>query len=109
MTPRLQTSIWASALLRRAQSGGAYAALLKRGDKDAGSVLIKVSRLDGTAALYQPILGKDGNRAFLEKSATEKEIDADIRKYLVGDPDMWVCEIEDRTGRHFLTEPIERL
>jgi len=23
------------------------------------------------------------------------------------DPDIWIVEIEDREGRHFLTEPIE--
>jgi len=24
------------------------------------------------------------------------------------DPDIWVVEIDDRQGRHFLTEPVER-
>jgi len=108
MMPSLKTSIWAYALLRRAASGGAYATLARKGDGDAGAVLVKVLTLDGNAVLYRPIRNLDGERVWLPKGPlTEPEIDALIGGRVKTDPDLWVVEIEDRKGRHFLTEPVE--
>src|SRR5204862_4112383 len=51
---RLKSEIWVKAYLRRCQVEGAAAVLVRRGDTDAGAIYIKVSRLDGTAALFGP-------------------------------------------------------
>jgi hypothetical protein len=40
-------------------------------------------------------------------SHEESELDAYVQKALRTDPDLWVVEIEDREGRHFLTEAVE--
>ncbi|MFV8096477.1 DUF1491 family protein, partial [Enterobacter cloacae complex sp.6730737] len=49
---RLKSAIFVSALLRRAQVEGAYGVVVRRGSEEAGAIFVKVSRLDGTAALY---------------------------------------------------------
>ena len=38
--------------------------------------------------------------------APEPDADAYIEKQRSRDPDLWVVEIEDREGRHFLTEAV---
>ena len=38
--------------------------------------------------------------------AEEREIDELIQRRRSYDPDLWVVEIEDREGRHFLTETV---
>jgi len=97
-----------SALIRRAESSGAFAAVVKRGDKDAGACLVKVRLLNGQAALYRPIRNMSGDRAWLPKGPEEEhDIDLYINNRIDDDPDLWIVEIEDRQGRHFLTEPIE--
>jgi len=104
----LKTSIWAPALIRRAETGGAYATVLHRGDPDAGAVLILVRTLDGEAVLYRSMRDMDGSRIWHPKGPTdEDELNQQIRKSLVSDPDLWVIEIEDKGGRHFLTEKVE--
>lgn len=108
----LKTDIWAAALIRRAQVAGASAFVGRKGDPDAGAVLVKVATLNGKARLYAPALGGDGERVFLDLSAgqlgnEEQAVDAYARKRAAGDPDLWVIEIEDRAGRHFLTEPVD--
>ena len=108
MFKRLKTSIWAPALIRRAEIGGAFASVLYKGDPDAGAALVKVRLLDGTAVLYRPMLDMDDSRKWLPKGPVdENEIDAAISKRVDSDPDVWVIEIEDRKGRHFLTEDVE--
>jgi hypothetical protein len=108
MMTRLKTSIWVAAIIRRAEVEGAFAALSQKGDKDAGAVLVKVCTLDGNAVLYRPIRDMDGNRIWLPQGPDmEREIDQAIAKRTKTDPDLWVVEIEDKKGRHFLTEPVE--
>lgn len=112
MEHRLKTGIWAAALVRRAEVGGASAFVARKGDMDAGAVLVKVATLDGRARLYAPAQRGDGVLRWLDLSAgplgeEERAIDAHIAKRAKTDPDLWVIEIEDRQGRHFLIEPVE--
>ncbi len=104
----LKASIWVAALVRRAQSAGAAAYVVRRGDPDAGIVIVKVARLDGTADIFLPSRDMEGERAWRQAAGAAPEPDADalVQRETGYDPDCWVVEIEDREGRHFLTEPV---
>jgi hypothetical protein len=108
----LKTDFWASALIRRAAIAGAFAGVVRKGDADAGAVMVKVASLDGKARLYAPARNGEGERIWLDLSAgplgdLEPDVDAHIRKRAETDPDLWVVEIEDKLGRHFLQEPVD--
>jgi hypothetical protein len=108
----LKTEVWASALIRRASIAGAFAAVARKGDADAGAVLVKVATLDGRARLYAPARDGAGERIWLDLSAgplgeSEADVDGYVRKRAGTDPDLWVIEVEDKHGRHFLMEPID--
>ena len=106
---RVKTELWVKAYLRQRQSAGAFAAVVAHGHDDAGAVLIKISRLDGHAALYGPApmsfaaaSPSDGERRFARQHDAEwvddraaDEIIARQRSY---DSDIWVIEVEDRRG-----------
>lgn len=102
----LKAEIAVKALIRRAQSGGAFAAVTGRGDPDFGTMLVKVARLDGTAHIHRPALDLSGDQVWTqplgEAPKPEPEVDAYIAKSRDRDPDIWVIEIEDRFGRAFL-------
>lgn len=107
----LSTDIWVSALIRRAEIGGAFGVVVRKGDARAGAVLVKVlNRTDGTARLYAEATRMDGERVWMQPQLTDQEQDLDryIERAARIDPDIWVVEIEDREGRHFLTEPVEK-
>ena len=54
------------------------------------------------------IRNMSGERVWLPKGpAQEREIDEYMNGRVDDDPDLWIVEIEDRQGRHFLTEPVE--
>jgi len=110
MIPSLKAGFWTSALIRKAEQNGAFAAVIRKGDPDAGACLVKVRSLDGEAVLYRPIRNMEGERVWLPKGPDlEAEIDLYINRRIDDDPDLWVLEIEDRKGRHFLTDPIEQV
>jgi|SRR5690242_14057957 hypothetical protein len=107
MPREISANLWVSALLRRASTGGAFATIVHRGDEDRGDVLVKVTRARGEAALFAPAFNPDGPTEFEQLQAgDEAGVDALIAKRLKMDRDLWVIEIEDRTGRHFLTEKV---
>jgi hypothetical protein len=110
---RLKSGIWVAAYLRRCNIEGAFAAVRRRGAEEAGAVFIKVSRLDGTATLYGPApqsafdQARPADRIFAatlggDKPAAEADIESRLVREIRFDPDLWVIEVEDRSGRHFL-------
>jgi hypothetical protein len=109
--PRLKTSIWVSALIRRAELSGASAFVAAKGEADAGAVIVKISLLDGTARVWSSSYGNEGQRRWVHATGKALVSDADAEAYVARarsrDSDLWVIEIEDKQGRDFLTEEKE--
>jgi hypothetical protein len=108
---RLRADIWVAAYIRRCETEGAAAVLRRRGAAEAGAVFVKVDRLDGTAALYAPApqseVAERGVERLWARAHKEAWIDAGdvegrIGKEISFDPDLWLIEVEDRAGRHWL-------
>lgn len=109
---RLKSAIWVAAYVRRCHLEGAFAVVRRRGAEEAGAIFIKVSRLDGTAALYAPAPQSDfdeakpGDRRFVSVLpalyAPDADIEARLAREMKFDTDVWIVEVEDRAGRHFL-------
>ena len=107
----IASHIWVSALVRRAELGGAFATIVHRGDPERGDVLVKVTRERGHARLYAPAFNPEGPAEFEvlpadDADPAEETVDALIGQRVRFDRDLWVVEIEDRAGRHFLTEKV---
>ncbi len=109
---RLKAGIWVAAYIRRCGVEGVFAAVRRRGAEEAGAIYLIVNRLDGTADLYGPAPqaafdeAHPSDRAFtpLLKTlpAPESAVESYITRESKFDPDIWVIEIEERSGRHFL-------
>jgi hypothetical protein len=106
----LKAKFWVDALVRRAETGFASAYVIRRGDEDVGTVLVKVVAADRLARLFVPARDQNGTRVwqlYRKTPIPEPEADDYCRRRTENDPDVWIIEIEDRQGRHFLTEPVE--
>jgi len=111
---RLKSGIWVAAYIRRCHIEGAFAVVRRRGADEAGAVFIKIDRLDGTVDLYGPAPqtafdeARPADRAFSACFAMQPVPQADAESYLSRelrfDPDIWIVEVEDRAGRHFLDQ-----
>jgi hypothetical protein len=110
---RLKSAIWVSAYLRRCAVEGVQAVLRRRGAEEAGAIFIKIDRLDGTGDLYGPAPqtafdDDPSDRLFTpclpKPAAPVAEIEAYLAREIRFDPDVWIVEVEDRAGRHFLDQ-----
>lgn len=82
--------------------------MLHKGDVDSGTVLVSVRGGDGLHVVYQSATAMDGSRLWMaDAPAAEQVVSAKMAKRRAGDSDLWVIEIDDREGRHFLTEPVQ--
>jgi hypothetical protein len=108
---RLKAGLWVSAYVRQLGGIPIPAMVVRRGDPDAGAIFVKLSTLDGFAQVFRPalVLGESGadrlwSRALPGERAEEAAADAYLARQAEFDSDMWVIEVEDRQGRHFLDD-----
>jgi hypothetical protein len=109
MLPRLKAGIYVRALIRRAEVAGAQAYVARKGSEEAGAVLLKIARLDGTCTVLNQARRGEGELVWMKalgESADEAAASAYFEKQIKFDPDLWIVEIEDRDGRAFVDEPI---
>jgi len=109
---RLKSAIWVAAYVRRCNIEGAFAAVRRRGAEDAGAIFIKLNRLDGTAELFSPApqtafdeampADRAFARAFGAEPVPEQKVEDRLARETRFDPDVWIVEVEDRNGRHFV-------
>lgn len=108
---RLRADIWVAAYIRRVAVEGAVAVLRRRGAAEAGAIYVKVDRLDGTAALFEPApqsevtdrgVERQWTRAHREDWVGADFVEARIAREIRFDPDLWLVEVEDREGRCWL-------
>ena len=106
---RIKTEIYVQALVRRVNAE-CVGVIARRGDTDAGGIYVRVNRLDGRSGLLVAFTDMNGERRWrvLAPHLTpDDEIDDMLTREIARDPDMWVVEIEDKQGRHFLEEAVE--
>ena len=108
---RLRSDIFVSAFIRRCGVEGVPAMLRKRGAAEAGAIFVKIDLLDGRCALYGPAPQTAFGEGDLERRFVRLHADATIdipaaedrlAREMRFDPDLWIVEVEDRTGAHRL-------
>lgn len=101
---RLKSEIWVSAQIRLCNARGVPLVVSRKGDPDAGAVILKLLGADGRVAVYTQARTPEGDLAWVKGTGTEPvveaEADAYISRQVKRDPDIWVVEIEDRDGSY---------
>ncbi len=108
---RIKAGIWVSAYLRRLNGEAVPALVSLRGDADAGAIFIKINTLDGFAQLLRPAASAIEDAAderywtpAFKDPRSEQEVDVYLARQRSFDSDLWIIEVEDKAGRHFLED-----
>ena len=108
MDGRLPASVEAAALMRRAQSDGGFATLIKKGDPDRGALLLLVRGRDGHVACLERVLSMEGGYNWQPSgpgdSAGEQELAEFLQKRRRFDDDLWIIELDIAQPERFIAE-----
>lgn len=94
---RVKAGLWVAAALRQADGQGRPGAVLRRGDPDAGGVLVVLRGREGLCVLSQ-MRTAGGEAAWMRATGAapvgEVEADSYVARQVGRDPDLWVVEFE---------------
>lgn len=108
---RLNAAVEASALMRQVEAGGDFAAVLRRGDSERGSLLLIIgSRGEHVACVQRRLDPSSGNYAWNrvgpKRGASSTEIRAFLETQARFDPDLWQIELDIAQAERFIAETI---
>jgi hypothetical protein len=109
VSARLKTGLYVRVLIRRAEIGGASVYVARRGAEEAGALILKLTKPNGSLTVLSRASRGDGERVWIKPlgdSADSAAATKYFEKQVRFDPDLWIVEIEDREGRAFVDEPI---
>jgi hypothetical protein len=95
--PRLKAGLWVSMALRMGDRSGRPGVIVRKGDPDAGGILVVLHGREGLAVLSQVRSGGDEVawlRATGAAPVDQAAVDAYIARQVRFDPDIWVVEFE---------------
>ena len=108
MPDRLPARLEAAGLLRRAETGGGFGTILKRGDPDRGSLVLMISRRGAHQACLERALTSDGRYRWQQvgppAGADQKSLADWSQKRIRFDEDLWLIELDVADPERFIAE-----
>ncbi len=108
MDDRLPASLEATALMRRVQSEGGFATLLKKGDPDRGALLLVIRNRERHVACLERVLsiaaGYQWQSVGPAESADAQELAEFLSKRRRFDEDLWIIELDIAHPERFIAE-----
>lgn len=104
METRLKSAVQVGAAVRMAATMGIAATVVRKGEEEAGAILIKLRQAADACTVLSQARDAQGRLGWMRATGPdptgEDTCDAYIERQVKRDPDLWVVEIEDRQGRH---------
>jgi len=101
---RLPAEVWIKAHIRRCIAEGIAATVVHRGEKNSGTLILKLNQLGAGVRILNQTRDIEGAIAWMPalrgELVAEADADAYIERAVKRDPDVWVVEIESRDGYH---------
>ena len=103
--PRLASHMLVSALIRQAEAHGGFAAVLRKGDRTAGSILLVRREKGRNPALFECFPSMDGpaywTQVTIEDTEIEQIISDNLARRAARDPDIWILELDVPSAERF--------
>lgn len=95
--PRVKAGLWVSIALRLGDKDGRPGMVLRKGDPDAGGILVVLHGRDGMVVLSQ-VRGAGAQAMWMRGTGSvpvdQETVNAYVARQLKFDPDLWVLEFE---------------
>ena len=104
MLEELRPEIWIMATVRRLNGEGLFTTLRQKGDPDRGTCIVIVDTLGEGSRLFRQIRTMEGHLDWISDGEgtlyDPMEIMEKVEKATKYDPDLWIVEVEDKTGKN---------
>ena len=108
MTPRVTTSIYVNALVRRVNAAGGMAMVLAKGDETAGALLLITLENGVNTGLWERAWTSAGAYRWTQVSSqvieNEEEISNLCARRRAADPDLWILELNIADAAQFAVD-----
>lgn len=103
---RLPAHIEAAALIRGAQAAGGFAAVLKKGHPDAGTIMVILTENGTNTRAYERMPQADGSRTWHRSRSENTEKKEEFSEFLDRrkrqDDDLWIIELDIADGERLI-------
>ncbi|WP_293855419.1 DUF1491 family protein [Sphingomonas sp. SCN 67-18] len=110
MSQRLTSRMLVSALLRRVSGAGGTGAVLRRGDEQAGAVLLMCMERGRLTSLIERVADMGGGYRWADCGPEDRADGSAVQAYLdrrqARDPDLWIVELDIPQAERFAAETI---
>jgi hypothetical protein len=101
--PKLKAKLFVHAAIRRCGLEAIPVVVVKKGDEDAGTIVVKVVRARDQVEIYTQARTADGRLGWLKATGADPVAEDKAEAYIARardvDYDLWVLEVESRDGR----------
>ncbi len=106
--PRLSAHVEVSSLIRRVQSEGGFATVIKKGERDAGTILVVLGHNGTGYRLFERMPQLDGTRTWHCSVTQDTDNPIQFNEYVDRrghqDPDVWIVELDVAEGERFVRD-----
>ena len=106
---RLPARLEVAALIRLAQNGGGFAAVLKSGEEQAGTILLVLTENGTNTRVYERMPQPDGSRIWHCSRRQDTDNKDNMSEYLARrsqqDDDLWIIELDFANGERLIGLP----
>lgn len=109
MTARLPAKLEVSALVRAVNSAGGFAAVVNKGEPEAGTLLVICAENGANRRLFERMPSIDEDRewslALVEDAENKQLFDEYLARRRSQDSDLWIVELDIANGERFIGLP----
>lgn len=109
MDQRLPAHVEVAALLRQVQVEGGFATVIKKGEREAGTILLILCESGSNCCAYERMPQLDGTRAWHCSKVENDDNKAEFAEYIARrggqDRDLWIVELDIVHGERLIGLP----
>lgn len=106
MDDRLPAHLEVSAMIRAVEAAGGFAAVLQKGERSGGTILVVLAEKGANLRLFERMPALDGNRKWTCVRSQDTDNKDEFTNYLARrkgqDPDLWIIELDIVNGERFI-------
>ena len=106
MEGRLPAHLEVSGLIRSVQAAGGFAAVLGKGEREAGTILVVTTQNGRNSRVFERMPQLDGTRQWSCSKQQDSENPQEFSEYLERrkqqDPDVWIVELDIPQAERFI-------